>query len=107
MEQAEGHDRDFRKQDDQIRSFILAGNVDAALRISTTTARETTSQIDALLADVFQLERERLAAASKNATDEYTNIRSIVIGWQQSLRSQRSAPPFGSSFPSARVSARR
>jgi methyl-accepting chemotaxis protein len=71
---------DFRKQDDQIRSFILAGNLDAASRISTTTARETTSQIDELLAEVFQLERERLAAANKNATDEYVNIRSIVIG---------------------------
>ncbi|RKE77510.1 methyl-accepting chemotaxis protein, partial [Rhizobium sp. AG855] len=71
---------DFRKQDDQIRSFILAGNLDAASRISTTTARATTSEIDALLADVFQLERERLAEASKNAVEEYTNIRSIVIG---------------------------
>ncbi len=71
---------DFRKQDDQIRSLMQAGNLDAALRISTTTARETTSQIDELLAEVFELERERLATASKNATDEYFNIRSIVIG---------------------------
>ncbi|MDH4440851.1 MAG: methyl-accepting chemotaxis protein [Rhizobium sp.] len=75
-----GFTADFRKQDDQIRSFILAGNLEAASRISTTTAREATSQIDDLLTEVFQLERERLATASKNATDEYVNIRSIVIG---------------------------
>jgi len=71
---------DFRKQDDQIRSLIQTGNLEAALRISTTTARETTSQIDELLSEVFELERERLATASKNATDEYVSIRSIVIG---------------------------
>jgi methyl-accepting chemotaxis protein len=71
---------DFRKQDDQIRSLIQTGNLEAALRISTTTARETTSQIDDLLSEVFELERERLATASKNATDEYVSIRSIVIG---------------------------
>ncbi|WP_244474812.1 HAMP domain-containing protein, partial [Rhizobium sp. Root1240] len=71
---------EFRKQDDQIRSFVLAGNIEAASRISTTTARAATSQIDELLAEVFQLERERLAAASKNASDEYVNIRSVVIG---------------------------
>jgi methyl-accepting chemotaxis protein len=75
-----GFTADFRKQDDQIRSFILSGNLDAASRISTTSAREATSQIDELLTEVFQLERERLAAANKNATDEYVNIRSIVIG---------------------------
>ena len=40
--------RDFRKQDDQIRSFILSGNLDAASRISTTSAARSvpTSLID-------------------------------------------------------------
>jgi len=71
---------DFRKQDDQIRNFMLAGNTEAAFRISSTTARATTTQIDELLDEVFQLERERLATASKNSTDEYAKIRSIVIG---------------------------
>ena len=71
---------DFRKQDDQIRNYMLAGNPEAALRVSSTTARATTSEIDALLTEVFDLERDRLIAADKNATDEYTNIRSIVVG---------------------------
>ncbi|MEM5474645.1 methyl-accepting chemotaxis protein [Hoeflea sp. AS60] len=70
---------DFRKQDDQIRNFMLAGNPDSAQRISATTARATTSEIDTLLGEVFELERGRLVVANQNADDEYTSIRSIVI----------------------------
>ncbi|WP_430538524.1 HAMP domain-containing protein, partial [Hoeflea alexandrii] len=70
---------EFRKQDDQIRNFMLAGNPDAAQRISATTARATTSEIDALLDEVFELERGRLVEANQGADDAYTKIRSIVI----------------------------
>ncbi|MFN3718570.1 MAG: methyl-accepting chemotaxis protein [Rhizobium rhizophilum] len=71
---------DFRKQDDQIRNFMLASNPEAAFRISATSARATNSEIDQLLAEVFELERERLATASLDAQAEYVSIRSIVIG---------------------------
>ncbi|MCQ2003290.1 methyl-accepting chemotaxis protein [Rhizobium sp. NRK18] len=69
----------FRQDDDEMRRMLLAGDTAGAMRISATTAREAASKIDDLLAEVFDLERDRLVVADKNAADEYAKIRTIVI----------------------------
>jgi methyl-accepting chemotaxis protein len=69
----------FRQDDDEMRRMLLAGDTAGAMRISASTAREAASKIDDLLAEVFDLERDRLVVADKNAADEYARIRTIVI----------------------------
>ncbi|MGR6429836.1 methyl-accepting chemotaxis protein [Rhizobium sp. PAMB 3174] len=70
---------DFRQDDDEMRRMLLAGDTTGAMRVSSTTAREAASKIDDLLAEVFDLERERLIAADNNAAEQYAEIRTIVI----------------------------
>ncbi|MCO6188607.1 methyl-accepting chemotaxis protein [Rhizobium sp. L1K21] len=69
----------FRRDDDQIREALKSGDTARAMRVSATTARESASKIDALLEEVFALERERLKEADENATTQYNTIRTIVI----------------------------
>jgi methyl-accepting chemotaxis protein len=69
----------FRQDDDEMRRMLLAGDTAGAMRISASTARESASKIDDLLAEVFDLERDRLVVADKNAADQYAQIRTIVI----------------------------
>ena len=70
----------FRTDDDAIRKLMLAGNSAEANRISSTTARETVTKIDALLAEVFDLEQQRMAEAANNADDMFAQSRTIMIG---------------------------
>jgi len=69
----------WRNADDRIRTMMLAGDTAGALHISTTDARETSSKIDNVLAQVFDSERARLKQADQDAASAYANARSILI----------------------------
>ncbi|MFS8050830.1 methyl-accepting chemotaxis protein, partial [Rhizobium sp. BR 314] len=69
----------WRTADDRIRSMMLAGNSAGALQISSTEARETSTKIDKVLAQVFEAERGRLKQADEDAANAYTHARSILI----------------------------
>ncbi|MCQ4631799.1 methyl-accepting chemotaxis protein [Shinella sp. CPCC 100929] len=73
------HSTDFRREDDRIRSMMLAGDSAGALRVSTTDARTVTNEIDALLDEVVTLEQTRLQEADDNAEAQYTSTRTIMI----------------------------
>ncbi|AYD03207.1 methyl-accepting chemotaxis protein [Neorhizobium sp. NCHU2750] len=70
---------DFRKQDDQIRSLMLAGDATGANRISSNEARSVTNQIDSLLAEVIKMEEDRLQAADDQADIDYAQTRTVMI----------------------------
>ncbi|WP_313617398.1 methyl-accepting chemotaxis protein [Agrobacterium sp.] len=70
---------EFRRQDDRIRSLMLAGNTPAALQVSTNEARKVTNEIDALLSEVVTLEETRLTEAQTAADETYISTRTIMI----------------------------
>jgi methyl-accepting chemotaxis protein len=70
---------EFRRQDDRIRSLMLAGNTPAALQVSNNEARKVTNEIDGLLSEVVTLEETRLKAAETAADETYTSTRTIMI----------------------------
>ncbi len=69
----------WRTADDHIRSMMLAGNSAGALQISSNEARETSTKIDNVLAQVFDAERGRLKQADQDAANAYAHARSILI----------------------------
>ncbi|HEX5933856.1 MAG TPA: methyl-accepting chemotaxis protein [Pseudorhizobium sp.] len=75
----EGFTNEFRKQDDRIRSLMLAGNAPAAAQVSADEARTVTNEIDALLAEVLTLEQARLKEADVNADQDYAQTRLVMI----------------------------
>ena len=75
----EGFTNEFRKQDDRIRSLMLAGNAPAAAQVSADDARTVTNEIDALLAEVLTLEQARLKEADVNADQDYAQTRLVMI----------------------------
>ncbi|MDO1580508.1 methyl-accepting chemotaxis protein [Rhizobium oryzicola] len=70
---------DYRKQEDQIRDLMLAGNRDQALRISVTDNRVTMTEIDKLFDEIVALETKRLAEAKANASADYAQTSSILM----------------------------
>ncbi|MDX3927779.1 MAG: methyl-accepting chemotaxis protein [Shinella sp.] len=70
---------EFRRQDDRVRSLMLAGDGAGALRVSTSDAREVTNEIDKLLAEVVELETSRLADADDAAEAQYAGTRTLMI----------------------------
>ncbi|WJH41742.1 methyl-accepting chemotaxis protein [Aliirhizobium terrae] len=74
-----GFTAEFRKQDDQIRALMLAGDTIGANRISANEARAVTNEIDALLAEVVKLEEGRLLAADEQADADYVQTRLVMI----------------------------
>jgi methyl-accepting chemotaxis protein len=74
-----GFTAEFRKQDDQIRALMLAGDTIGANRISANEARAATNEIDALLAEVVKLEEGRLVAADEQADADYVQTRMVMI----------------------------
>ncbi|TRL39053.1 methyl-accepting chemotaxis protein [Rhizobium straminoryzae] len=72
-------ENEYRKQDEQIRSLILAGDRDTALKISTTENRATVNEIDKLLTEIVDLETARLNEAKLAAGDDYRQTRLIVL----------------------------
>lgn len=69
----------WRSADDRIRTMMLAGDTAGALHISTTDARDTSTKIDNVLAQVFDSERARLKQADQDAASAYASARSILI----------------------------
>ncbi|ASW09082.1 methyl-accepting chemotaxis protein [Rhizobium sp. 11515TR] len=69
----------WRNADDRIRAMMLAGDTAGALNISTTDARDTSTKIDNVLAQVFDSERARLKQADQDAANDYANARLILI----------------------------
>ncbi|MBB5044953.1 methyl-accepting chemotaxis protein [Shinella fusca] len=69
----------FRQQDDRIRSMMLAGDAAGALRVSSSEARTVATDIDALLAEVVDLEQSRLQEADDQAEAQYASTRTIMI----------------------------
>ncbi|SFA89408.1 methyl-accepting chemotaxis protein [Rhizobium sp. NFR07] len=74
-----GFTAEFRKQDDQIRALMLAGDTIGANRISSNEARAVTNEIDALLSEVVKLEEGRLLAADEQADADYLQTRLVMI----------------------------
>jgi methyl-accepting chemotaxis protein len=70
---------EFRKQDDRIRSLMLAGDTIGANRISSNEARAVTNEIDSVLNDVIALEESRLVEAGEQADATYVQTRLIMI----------------------------
>jgi methyl-accepting chemotaxis protein len=75
----DGFTTEFRKQDDQIRSLMLAGNTAMAMQISSNEARAVTNEIDALLNEVVALEGTRLRDADLSADEDYAQTRLVMI----------------------------
>ena len=75
----EGFSTEFRKQDDRIRSLMLAGNNAAAADVSAREARAVTNEIDALLVEVVTLEQSRLQDADTSADVAYVQTRLVMI----------------------------
>jgi len=69
----------WRNADDRIRAMMLAGDTAGALHISTTDARDTSTKIDNVLAQVFDSERARLKQADQDAANDYASARLILI----------------------------
>ncbi|MBB3395164.1 MULTISPECIES: methyl-accepting chemotaxis protein [unclassified Rhizobium] len=74
----------FFEADDQIRGYMKAGNIDAATNISVTTARSSANEIDAVLAEILSLEKQRMETADDDAEAKYqetllTMIISVVV----------------------------
>ena len=69
----------FRQQDDRIRGMMLAGDAAGALRVSASEARTVATDIDALLAEVVELEHSRLQEADDQAEAQYADTRTIMI----------------------------
>ena len=69
----------WRDSDDRIRNLMLAGDSAGAHQISSNQAREASTKIDNVLAQVFDVERGRLKQADLDAADAYANARSILI----------------------------
>jgi methyl-accepting chemotaxis protein len=74
-----GFTTEFRKQDDQIRSLMLAGNTAMAMQISSNEARAVTNEIDTLLNEVVTLETTRLREADLRADEDYAQTRLVMI----------------------------
>ncbi|WKC23460.1 methyl-accepting chemotaxis protein [Rhizobium sp. SSA_523] len=72
-------EQDYRKQEDQIRALVQSGNQPEALRVSNTTNRATTTEIDKLFEDVVALETARLAEAKETAAADYVQTRTIML----------------------------
>ncbi|CAK7254796.1 MULTISPECIES: methyl-accepting chemotaxis protein [unclassified Shinella] len=75
----QGLSTEFRREDDRVRSLMLAGDSAGALRVSTADARTVTNEIDALLDEVVTLEQTRLQEADDNAEAQYADTRTIMI----------------------------
>jgi methyl-accepting chemotaxis protein len=69
----------FRREDDRVRSLMLAGDTAGAVRASTTGVRTVTNEIDALLDEVVTLEQTRLKEADTDAEAQYAGTRTIMI----------------------------
>jgi methyl-accepting chemotaxis protein len=74
-----GFTTEFRRQDDRIRTLMLAGDTIGANRISVNEARTVTNEIDALLEEVIKLEEGRLVAAGEEADASYLQTRMVMI----------------------------
>jgi methyl-accepting chemotaxis protein len=70
---------DYRRQDDQIRALVMAGDQPAALKISTTDNRVTVGAIDKVLDDVVALETSRLDESKVSAHEDYLRTRTIMV----------------------------
>jgi len=74
-----GMTTEFRKQDDRIRTLMLAGDTVGANQVSSNEARVVINQIDTLLHEVIKLEEGRLQAADEQADVDYIQTRTIMI----------------------------
>ncbi|OJF96323.1 chemotaxis protein [Rhizobium sp. 58] len=70
---------EFRREDDRVRALMRAGDSAGALRVSTTDARQVTSEIDQLLEEVVKLEEGRLAEADAAAEQQYSSTRTVMV----------------------------
>jgi methyl-accepting chemotaxis protein len=78
-EQVSELSKKFFEADDQIRGFVKAGNAEAANNISVTTARAAANQIDAALAEILKLEKQRMDVADDDAEASYHATRTTMI----------------------------
>jgi methyl-accepting chemotaxis protein len=69
----------FRKEDDSIRSLMLAGDTAGALKVSTVEARAIINEIDLLLMEIVKLEEGRLVQAEATADADYQQTRMIML----------------------------
>ncbi|EJZ18384.1 methyl-accepting chemotaxis protein [Rhizobium sp. Pop5] len=69
----------FNTADDQIREYMKAGNAEGANTVSITAARAAANGIDATLAEILALEKQRMRAADDNADVQYTTTRMTMI----------------------------
>ncbi|AJC81030.1 methyl-accepting chemotaxis protein [Rhizobium etli bv. phaseoli str. IE4803] len=71
--------KSFNAADDQIRDYLKAGNADGANTVSITAARAAANDIDATLAEILALEKQRMKAADADADAQYTTTRTTMI----------------------------
>ncbi len=62
----------------QIRTFLAAGNLPAAQNVSTTTARASANEMDAILDEIVALEEGRLKEADAAADELYIQTRMMM-----------------------------
>ncbi|MBB4480258.1 methyl-accepting chemotaxis protein [Rhizobium etli] len=71
--------KSFKAADDQIRDYLKAGNADGANTVSITAARAAANDIDATLAEILALEKQRMKAADADADAQYATTRTTMI----------------------------
>ncbi|MBB4009055.1 methyl-accepting chemotaxis protein [Allorhizobium taibaishanense] len=72
-------EEDFRRSDDQVKAFVLAGDTTSALKISTGVNRAAVNDIDELLSQIVTMEQTRLHSADEAADDEYSETRLLLV----------------------------
>jgi len=72
-------EEDFRRSDDQVKAFVLAGDMTSALKISTGVNRAAVNDIDELLSQIVTMEQTRLHSADEAADEEYSETRLLLV----------------------------
>jgi methyl-accepting chemotaxis protein len=71
---------EFRKQDDNIQSLVMAGDTAGALKISNGENRQIVGEVDKALSDIVTLEQGRLEDAEEAGDAEYGKTSTMLIG---------------------------
>ncbi|MDQ0457330.1 methyl-accepting chemotaxis protein [Rhizobium paknamense] len=69
----------FRQQDEKMLGFLNAGDRAAAIKVSNGELRTTTGEIDKLLEQIVNIERERLRDTDEQTNQDYANIRLTLL----------------------------
>jgi methyl-accepting chemotaxis protein len=68
------------KADDKIRALVANGDMDGALKVSTTEARDAITQLDEAVNSLVDLSKDQLTAANTDSDIVYDSTKNIMVG---------------------------